>query len=261
MRARTHKHAHVHSSTDRHCHRTELFVALLVCIRSFNFGGARTRSHTRKAHAHAYIRYRVSVGKHAASRAHTRTQTRLRVRTLGLGTRGDTRARTNPHTPKRTHANTLSAPTAPIAVSGMRGPPQVHAAPCCRSERARGRGGGAAHARRRHAREGQVRVRAAGCYFGRRSACAAPPWPTGIASMHCRSGCARTHGRNSHSRTHRHARTRTHTHARADGSSCSSCAFARRQTPLHWAASRGKYDVVRLLVANRADVAARDNNW
>ncbi len=39
---------------------------------------------------------------------------------------------------------------------------------------------------------------------------------------------------------------------------CTAC--PRRRTPLHYAAEKGKYDVVRLLAANRADVNARNSD-
>jgi ankyrin repeat protein len=35
----------------------------------------------------------------------------------------------------------------------------------------------------------------------------------------------------------------------------------RRESPLHIAAKKGKRNVVELLVANGADVTARNNNW
>ena len=73
---------------------------------------------------------------------------------------------------------------------------------------------------------------AAGRYFGRRSACTAPPWPTGTGSMQRRSGCTRTHtDRCAHTRTRKQpmyatmcmcdaerrlrAQVRTHAHTNA----------------------------------------------
>ncbi len=62
-----------------------------------------------------------------------------------------------------------------------------------------------------------------------------------------------------HTHTHTLARAHTHTIQRRVPVACLRLRLHRRRTPLHWAASYGKYDVVTLLVANRADASARDD--
>ncbi len=88
--------------------------------------------------------------------------------------------------------------------------------------------------------------------------------PVNILIRPTRALAQRQTPRRTNACTYSHKRTRTHTHTDTcthapTGSRCRvrTSALHRRATPLHYAAEKGKYDVVRLLVANGADATAK----
>jgi hypothetical protein len=140
------------------------------------------------------------------------------------------------HDCTQTHTGQERRRLAPLCVR-ERVPLQVDAAPIGRNPIARGGGSGAAHARRRCAREGNRRVRRPVGILGNGRRAPRRPRPTGTGPMQCGSG--RTDGHTRDSLTHTHARIdvavcmrrNTHTFARTKAHACTRAATRSHAEP------------------------------
>jgi hypothetical protein len=139
---------------------THIDTRVYICMpiydytRIYVYATSRTRAcaHARLCSTAQFVSFRTQTRAHkhtVCARTQTHTHTHARITHARVCARVHARTRTSaPRTFPRTRAGELL-----LRCARERDPPQVHAAPCGRFQRARGGGGGAARARRRRARE------------------------------------------------------------------------------------------------------------